>query len=70
MGWDAWKYLILGTLFWGSIYGVMGGGFSSKFFPAFLNGIMWAIPFIALVVGYLIGVARKENDEAIQDLVS
>jgi hypothetical protein len=29
-----------------------------------------AIPFVALVVGYLIGLARKENDEAVKDLVS
>jgi amino acid transporter len=32
--------------------------------------VLMAIPFIALVIGYLIGVARKENDEAIKDLVS
>ena len=32
--------------------------------------VLMAIPFIALVVGYLIGVARKESDEAIKDLVS
>jgi len=64
MGWETWKYLILGTLFWGSIYGVMGGGFSSKFFPAFLNGIMWAIPFIALVViGEIFGLFKKGEDK-------
>ena len=32
--------------------------------------VLMAIPFIALVIGYLIGVARKESDEAIKDLVS
>jgi amino acid transporter len=32
--------------------------------------VLLAIPFIALVIGYLIGVARKENEEAIKDLVS
>ncbi len=64
MGKDALKYLILGTLFWGSIFGVMGGGFSSKFFPAFLNGIMWAIPFIAIVViGEVFGLFNKGKDK-------
>jgi len=64
MGKEAWKYLILGTLFWGSIFGVMGGGFSSKFFPAFLNGIMWAIPFIAIVViGEAFGLFDKGKDK-------
>ena len=64
MGWETWKYLILGTLFWGSIYGVMGGGFSSKFFPAFLNGIMWAIPFIALaVIGEIFGLFDRGKDK-------
>jgi len=64
MGWETWKYLILGTLFWGSIYGVLGGGFSSKFFPAFLNGIMWAIPFIGLVViGEIFGLFKKGEDK-------
>jgi len=32
--------------------------------------VLMAIPFIALGIGYLIGVARKESDEAIKDLVS
>ncbi|CAB4646369.1 unannotated protein [freshwater metagenome] len=32
--------------------------------------VIMAIPFVALVVGYLIGLARKENDEAVKDLVS
>jgi len=32
--------------------------------------VLMAIPFIALVIGYLIGVVRKESDEAIKDLVS
>ena len=32
--------------------------------------VLMAIPFIALVIGYLIGVARKENESAIKDLVS
>jgi hypothetical protein len=42
----------------------MGGGFSSKFFPAFLNGIMWAIPFIALVViGEIFGLFKKGEDK-------
>ncbi len=64
MGKEAWKYLILGTLFWGSIFGVMGGGFSSKFFPAFLNGIMWAIPFITIVViGEVFGLFNKGKDK-------
>ena len=32
--------------------------------------VLMAVPFIALVVGYIIGVARKENESAIKDLVS
>ena len=32
--------------------------------------VIMAIPFIALIVGILVGVARKENDSAIKDLVS
>ena len=64
MGWETWKYLILGTLFWGSIYGVMGGGFSSKFFPAFLNGIMFAVPFIAIaLIGEVFGLFDKGKDK-------
>ncbi len=64
MGWGAWKYLILGTLFWGSIFGVIGGGFSSKFFPAFLNGIMWAIPFIALAgICEIFGLFKRGEDK-------
>jgi hypothetical protein len=54
----------LGTLFWGSIFGVIGGGFPSKFFPAFLNGIMWVIPFIGLVViGEIFGLFKKGEDK-------
>jgi len=32
--------------------------------------VLIAVPFIALIIGYLVGVARKENDSAIKDLVS
>jgi len=32
--------------------------------------VLMAIPFIALVIGYLMGVVRKENESAIKDLVS
>jgi hypothetical protein len=64
MGWDAWRYLIFGTLFWGTIYGVMSGGFSSKFFPAFLNGIMWAIPFIAIaIIGEIFDLFKRGEDK-------
>jgi amino acid transporter len=32
--------------------------------------VLLSIPFVALLIGYLIGLARKEKDEAIKDLVS
>jgi amino acid transporter len=32
--------------------------------------VLLSIPFAALLIGYLIGLARKEKDEAIKDLVS
>jgi hypothetical protein len=41
----------------------MGGGFSSKFFPAFLSGIMWAILFIVLaVIGEIFGLFDRGKD--------
>jgi amino acid transporter len=32
--------------------------------------VLMSIPFIALVIGFVIGLARKENEAAIEDLVS
>jgi amino acid transporter len=32
--------------------------------------VLLSIPFVALLIGYIIGLVRKEKDEAIKDLVS
>lgn len=61
---DGWKYLLGGVLFWGTFYGILGGGFTSKFFTSFIYGTMWALPFLVLVaIAKVFGLFDKGKDK-------
>lgn len=60
-----WKYLLAGVLFWGTFYGILGGGFTSGFFASFLYGTVWVWPLIillaiAVIVGWFYKSKGKE----------